>query len=54
MAQPQRDVRRTALRNSPLFQAMQPDELDTILGFASERRVRRGQIIVQKGDEARR
>ena len=51
VAQPQRDVKRTALRNSPLFQAMQPEELDAILGFATERRVRRGQMIVQKGDE---
>ena len=51
LAQPQRDVKRTALRTSPLFQAMQPEELDTILGFATERRVRRGQMIVQKGDE---
>ncbi len=50
VAQPQRDVKRTALRTSPLFQAMQPEELDAILGFATERRVRRGQMIVQKGD----
>jgi CRP/FNR family cyclic AMP-dependent transcriptional regulator len=50
LAQPQRDVKRTALRTSPLFQAMQPEELDAILGFATERRVRRGQMIVQKGD----
>jgi CRP-like cAMP-binding protein len=44
------DVKRAALRASPLFQAMQPAELDEILGFAVERRVRRGQVIVQKGD----
>lgn len=50
MAQPQRDMRRAALRASQLFQAMQPGELDTILGFAIERRYRRGQMIVQKGD----
>lgn len=50
VAQPQRDVRRTALRTSPLFQAMEPEELDTIFGFATERRVRRGQTIVQRGD----
>lgn len=29
---------------------MLPEELDAILGFATERRVRRGQLIVQKGD----
>ena len=50
MAQPQRDMRRAALRASPLFQAMQPEELDAILEFATERRVRRGQIVLQKGD----
>ena len=50
MAQPQRDMRRAALRASPLFQAMQPEELDAILEFAVERRVRRGQIVFQKGD----
>ena len=50
MAQPQRDMRRAALRASPLFQAMQPEELDAILEFATERRVRRGQVVFQKGD----
>lgn len=50
MAQPQRDVRRMALRTCPIFQAMQPEELEAILGFATERRFRRGQVIVQKGD----
>lgn len=50
MAQPPRDLRRAALRASPLFQAMEPDELDTIIGFATERRVRRGQMVFQKGD----
>ncbi|HVC61332.1 MAG TPA: Crp/Fnr family transcriptional regulator [Acetobacteraceae bacterium] len=50
VAQPQRDVKRTALRTCPLFQAMLPDELDAILAFSIERRIRRGQMIVQKGD----
>lgn len=50
MAQPQRDLRRTALRTSPLFQAMQPEELDAILEFATERRYRRGQMVFQRGD----
>jgi CRP/FNR family transcriptional regulator, cyclic AMP receptor protein len=50
VAQPQRDVKRTALRTSPLFQAMLPEEMDAILGFATERRFRRGQTIFQKGD----
>jgi CRP/FNR family cyclic AMP-dependent transcriptional regulator len=46
----ERDVKRTALLASPLFQAMQQTELDEILRFASERRVRRGQTIFQRGD----
>ena len=50
VAQPQRDVKRSALRTSQLFQAMQPEELDAILDFAAERRYRRGQMIVQRGD----
>jgi len=50
VAQPQRDMRRAALRASPLFQAMQPEELDTTLEFATERRFRRGQVVFQKGD----
>lgn len=44
------DARRAALLFSPLFQAMQPGELDEILGFAVDRRVHRGQVIFQKGD----
>jgi CRP/FNR family transcriptional regulator, cyclic AMP receptor protein len=45
-----RDAKRAALMVSPLFEAMQPAELDGILNFASERRVRRGQMIFQRGD----
>jgi CRP-like cAMP-binding protein len=44
------DVKRNALRNSPLFQAMQPAELDEIINFSTERRFRRNQLILQKGD----
>lgn len=43
-------ARRDALLFSPLFQAMQRGELDEILDFAVDRRVRRGQVIFQKGD----
>ena len=50
MAKLDRDVRRTALLASELFQAMRPAELDAILALASERRYRRGQTIYQKGD----
>jgi CRP/FNR family transcriptional regulator, cyclic AMP receptor protein len=45
-----RDAKRAALMVSPLFEAMQPAEMDGILNFASERRVRRGQMIFQRGD----
>ena len=50
MARLDRDARRAALLASPLFEAMQPAELDEILNFATERRVRRGQMIFQRGD----
>lgn len=39
------------LMTAPLFQAMTPDEMDAILDMATERKVRRGQMIFQKGDE---
>ena len=51
MAIVERDRKRAAVCTSPVFQAMQPAELDEVLAFASERRVRRGQIIFQKGDD---
>lgn len=50
MAKPEHDARRTALLSSPLFQAMQPEELNEILSLALERRVKRGQTIFQKDD----
>ncbi len=50
MARLERNAKRDALLGSPLFAAMQPAELDEILKFASERRVRRGQTIFQRGD----
>ncbi len=51
MAKLERDAKRAALLTSPLFQAMRPAELDEILKFATERRYRRGQMILQRGDE---
>lgn len=39
------------LMTAPLFQAMTPDEMDAILDMATERKIRRGQMIFQKGDE---
>ena len=50
MARLERNAKRDALLGSPLFAAMQPAEVDEILAFASERRVRRGQTIFQRGD----
>lgn len=52
VARLERDAKRGALLASSFFQAMQPAELDEILKFASERRVRRGQTIFQRGDNA--
>jgi CRP-like cAMP-binding protein len=45
-----RDAKRDALLVSPLFDTMQPAELDDILKFATEKRYRRGQTIFQRGD----
>ena len=50
MARLERNAKRAALVGSPLFAAMRPEELDEILRFSSERRVRRGQTIFQRGD----
>jgi CRP-like cAMP-binding protein len=50
VARLERDAKRAALLASPLFDAMQPAELDEILKFAAERRVHRGQTIFQRGD----
>ncbi len=52
MARLDRDAKRAALLASPLFHALQPAELDQVLEFATERRVRRGQTILQKGDNS--
>ena len=46
----ERNAKRMALLASPLFAAMRAEELDEILKFASERRVARGQMILQRGD----
>jgi CRP/FNR family transcriptional regulator, cyclic AMP receptor protein len=52
VARLERNAKRTALLGSPLFAAMRAEELDEIMNFASERRVRRGQMIFQRGDNA--
>ena len=49
---PHQNAQRQALLNCTLFTAMQPDELERILGMLSERSYRRGQMIFQKGDTA--
>ena len=50
MVSPDRDKWRSTLLAGQLFKAMQMSELDAILAMATERQVRRGQIIFQKGD----
>ncbi len=50
MVSPDRDIWRSTLLAGQLFKAMQMSELDAILAMATERQVRRGQIIFQKGD----
>jgi len=45
-----RDARKLALMGSPLFAAMTPPELDSVLTMAAEHRYRRGQTIFQKDD----
>jgi CRP/FNR family transcriptional regulator, cyclic AMP receptor protein len=48
---PDSEAKRAALLKSPLFEAMQPDEIDAVLQMAIERRVHRGQTIFQRGDD---
>jgi CRP/FNR family transcriptional regulator, cyclic AMP receptor protein len=50
VAKLERDAKRAALLGSPIFQAMQPEELDGILRLSSERHASRGTVIFQKGD----
>ena len=52
MATPRIDQRmkRDALLASAFFRSMQPDEIDAILAFATERRVARGTMLMSKGD----
>jgi CRP/FNR family transcriptional regulator, cyclic AMP receptor protein len=45
-----REARRAALRAASMFEALTEAELDQVLEVATERRVRRGQVIFQKGD----
>ena len=44
-------MKRDALLASPFFQQMRTEELDEVIGFATERRVSRGTVIFGKGDE---
>jgi CRP-like cAMP-binding protein len=44
-------MKRDALLASPFFQHLSAEELDQIIGFASERRVPRGTLIFARGDE---
>jgi CRP-like cAMP-binding protein len=51
MRQIDHDSRRRLLLSSPLFEALPREVLDDILLQASEKPVRRGQTVFQKGDE---
>jgi CRP/FNR family cyclic AMP-dependent transcriptional regulator len=51
MRQIEQDSRRRLLLSSPLFDALPREALDDILLQASEKSVRRGQTVFQKGDE---
>jgi CRP/FNR family cyclic AMP-dependent transcriptional regulator len=51
MKQLDHDSRRRLLLSSPLFAALPSETLDDILLQATERSVRRGQTLFQKGDE---
>jgi CRP/FNR family transcriptional regulator, cyclic AMP receptor protein len=45
------EKRRRPLLNCPLFDALPPAALDGILAQSTERSMRRGQVVFQKGDE---
>lgn len=51
MRQTDQDSRRRLLLSSPLFDALPREALDDILLQATEKSVRRGQTVFQKGDE---
>lgn len=43
-------ARRAALTKSPLFQALQPDEIDAVIAQIAVRRSPRGSMILRRGD----
>jgi CRP/FNR family transcriptional regulator, cyclic AMP receptor protein len=44
------DIRRAALQAIPLFQILQPQELESVVAHASVRRYARGEVMLRKGD----
>ena len=46
-----REVRREILRAMRLFAGLRPEELEGLLGLVSERRVRRDEAVLRRGDE---
>lgn len=46
------DARREALRGSPLFRSLTPEELDAVLARAVIQRFARGAVILRQGDPA--
>jgi CRP/FNR family cyclic AMP-dependent transcriptional regulator len=47
---PATDIRRAALQAIPLFQILQPSELESVVAHAAVRRYARGEAILRKGD----
>lgn len=45
-----REVRRDVLRGTKLFQVLKPDELDAMLDLVGERRVKRDETVLRRGD----
>ena len=45
-----REVRREILRATRLFGGLRPEELDGLLGLVTERRVRRDETVLRRGD----
>ena len=50
MAVSELEARRAALKASPLFQCLQPAELDSVLAHATTKRFARGSTILRKAD----
>ncbi len=50
MKPPDPSARRAALARVPMFQSLQPADIDNILARASVRRIERGEVVLRRGD----